>query len=328
MPKKTTTKSHRLSNIVKPENLTLENWQIMLRQQAAAKESFGITEPAPRISPGEYIVKNPRTRSLYHVHYHGRGHRLNHCSCMDFKTSRLGTCKHLEAVKAWIETTRGKTIHLPDPSKTVLYMDYSMEPRVRISYGRRDRDTLRNLFDGLFDRNGHLAPLQSTRLLDAIREAMKNSGSFHCREDVMNYVTTSWDNNARNFRLDTIFSDKDWWKDIFVKGIIPYSYQKEGIEFAARAGRCVIADEMGLGKTLQAIGTAELLHHEGYVSSILIVCPTSLKYQWKKEIQSFTGREALVIEGGHPEEYVQAPRSFQNRFLQLPLQRHQDPWEH
>lgn len=85
--------------------------------------------------------------------------------------------------------------------------------------------------------------------------------------------------------------------DLFSEGVKPYPYQREGIEFAARAGQCIIADEMGLGKTIQAIGTAALLHREGFVNSVLVVCPTSLKYQWKREIRHFCGEEALVIEG-------------------------------
>ena len=38
----------------------------------------------------------------------------------------------------------------------------------------------------------------------------------------------------------------------------------------------------------------------GYASQVLILCPTSLKYQWKREIERFTGckRAVLVIEGG------------------------------
>ena len=97
--------------------------------------------------------------------------------------------------------------------------------------------------------------------------------------------------------MDEVFKHHLWWKEIFVKGIRPYVYQQEGMEFAARAGRCILSDEMGLGKTMQAIGTAALLYREGYISSVLVVCPTSLKYQWKREIKTFIGKDALVIEG-------------------------------
>ncbi len=76
-----------------------------------------------------------------------------------------------------------------------------------------------------------------------------------------------------------------------------YPYQKEGIRFAFEKGKSIIADEMGLGKTVQAIGAAELLRKSGLVSSVLIICPTSLKYQWQKEIEKFTDSSAVVIEG-------------------------------
>ena len=56
---------------------------------------------------------------------------------------------------------------------------------------------------------------------------------------------------------------------------------------------------MGLGKTIQAIGTAELMKKNKLVGSVLIVCPTSLKYQWKKEIEKFTDSTVLVVEGNH-----------------------------
>ena len=76
-----------------------------------------------------------------------------------------------------------------------------------------------------------------------------------------------------------------------------FPYQEKGILFAARAGRSLIADEMGLGKTIQAIGTAELLKKQCGISSVLIICPTSLKYQWESEIKKFTDSTVHVIEG-------------------------------
>ena len=55
---------------------------------------------------------------------------------------------------------------------------------------------------------------------------------------------------------------------------------------------------MGLGKTIQAIGTAELLRREGLAEQVLIVCPTSLKYQWQREIERFTKDTGHSLE--HP----------------------------
>ena len=77
-----------------------------------------------------------------------------------------------------------------------------------------------------------------------------------------------------------------------------YPYQAEGALFAVRAGRALIGDEMGLGKTIQAIAATEILARHFGVSRVLVVCPTSLKYQWQSEISRFSGRAARVMAGG------------------------------
>lgn len=297
--KKKVVSSSRFSNIVKPKDMSLLGWQVALRQQAARKENFGIVEVDPEHSPGEYRVVSPATQGRYQVCYHGEGHELNACSCMDFRTSRLGTCKHLEAVKSWISEKRGRKIHQPDRALTTLYMDYSEEPCVKVRYGREDTKKLKEVFDPLA-KDGRFNHLTELRLPDAIREAFQQSPFFRCRQDVLEYTDRLSDKIMRNVHLDDVFKHHLWWKDVFVKGVQPYAYQREGMEFAARRGRCILADEMGLGKTLQAIGTAALLYREGYISSVLIVCPTSLKYQWKREIKTFIGADALVIEGSQP----------------------------
>lgn len=80
-----------------------------------------------------------------------------------------------------------------------------------------------------------------------------------------------------------------------------FPYQKEGVEFALFRKTAIIADEMGLGKTLQAIVTAIQKKEVFGFRKTLVVCPASLKEQWKKEIEKFTSEKALVIEG-LPEE--------------------------
>ncbi len=296
---KKTAGSPRLSNIVKPRGMSLQGWQVALRQQAARKENFGIVELDAEHSPGEYHVISPATQGHYQVIYHGEGHELNACSCMDFRTSRLGTCKHMEAVKSWIGEKKIRRVHQPDSSLTTLYMDYSSVLQVKIRYGREDEEVLKGIFDPLMP-GGSFNHLTELRLPDAIREAFQVSPFFRCRPDVLAYADAVSDNHVRRERLEDVFKHHLWWKEVFVKGVKPYVYQREGMEFAARCGRCILADEMGLGKTLQAIGTAQLLYREGFISSALIVCPTSLKYQWKREIKTFIGADALVIEGPQP----------------------------
>ena len=57
--------------------------------------------------------------------------------------------------------------------------------------------------------------------------------------------------------------------------------------------RVLLGDEMGLGKTIQAIATAEVLRRNRLAGSVIVVCPTSLKYQWKSEIERFAGAEVI-----------------------------------
>lgn len=59
-------------------------------------------------------------------------------------------------------------------------------------------------------------------------------------------------------------------------------FQWDGIHFALkRGGRCLIGDDMGLGKTIQAIAIARVYMEDW---PLLIVCPSSLRLNWKEEI--------------------------------------------
>jgi len=68
-------------------------------------------------------------------------------------------------------------------------------------------------------------------------------------------------------------------------GLIPpgllYPHQADGIAFLISKKRAILADDMGLGKTRQAIAALEVAAPRGVV---LVVCPASLKLNWKREI--------------------------------------------
>ncbi|BAA99057.1 DEAD/DEAH box helicase [Chlamydia pneumoniae] len=80
------------------------------------------------------------------------------------------------------------------------------------------------------------------------------------------------------------------------------SYQTEGVHWLERLRKMhlngILADDMGLGKTLQAIIAVTQSKLEKGSGCSLIVCPTSLVYNWKEEFRKFNPEfRTLVIDG-------------------------------
>ena len=76
----------------------------------------------------------------------------------------------------------------------------------------------------------------------------------------------------------------------------PREFQVKGIEFLeAQKGRALLGDDMGLGKTIQVLGYLAL-HPE--LSPIIIVCPSSAKYEWQSQIENHTKNLSCEILNG------------------------------
>ena len=290
-----TKKKVKISHIVKPEKMSLEEWQIKLRKQVTDIEHFNISCVDDGLFPGEYIVRNPEKNNEYKVVYRGANSEWNYCSCMDFKTSRLGTCKHIEAVKKWFGGKRGVHVHRELPPYTSVYLSYRDERCVKIRIGSDNKEAYEQLAKDYFDENHVLKKSAYARIGSFLKQARQISDTFRCYKDAIDFIIDIRE-KAKREKIVKKYDDEKL--DNLLK-VNLYPYQKEGIRFAAKAGKAIIADEMGLGKTIQAIGTAELLRKEGLIGSVLILCPTSLKYQWRSEIKKFTDAEVFVIEGSH-----------------------------
>ena len=69
-----------------------------------------------------------------------------------------------------------------------------------------------------------------------------------------------------------------------------YKHQEEGIKFLLSRNGCILADDMGLGKTNQSIIAAL----ESGAKKILIICPSSAKINWEREINVFSKHTTIV----------------------------------
>jgi len=88
--------------------------------------------------------------------------------------------------------------------------------------------------------------------------------------------------------------DYEKYQKLDKRGWRAFKHQEEGIEFLLKNKKCILADDMGIGKTLQSIVAALEIEAE----RILVVCPSSLKINWKREIENFC-EDVSIIKGKH-----------------------------
>jgi SWI/SNF-related matrix-associated actin-dependent regulator 1 of chromatin subfamily A len=73
----------------------------------------------------------------------------------------------------------------------------------------------------------------------------------------------------------------------------PLTHQKEAIQKLVENKKFILADDMGLGKTTSTIIAAL----EAGAKKILIICPATLKINWKREIENYSDRPTYIAEG-------------------------------
>lgn len=291
----------KISNLRKPEDMPLEQWQIALRRQFAQKQNFRLKNTGDEPVFSEFIVTNPQTKGEYRVAI--RGHRIgdNYCSCPDFEVNTLGTCKHIEFTLAKLQRKRGGKKALAEgfqPAYSEIYLRYGAKREVIFKAGTECPQSLLELALSYFDDYGILKPRAYEEFDAFIRQTGGSEHDLRCYEDTIRFIARVRDQDNLKRRINKAFPRGISSKAMAKLVKVPlYPYQRKGALFAAKAGRSLIADDMGLGKTIQAIAAVEILARTVGLERVLIVSPTSLKYQWKQEIEKFCERSVEVVEG-------------------------------
>lgn len=73
----------------------------------------------------------------------------------------------------------------------------------------------------------------------------------------------------------------------------PLQHQKEAIQKLVENKKFILADSMGLGKTTSAI----IASIEANSKKVLIICPATLKINWKREIENYSDKSVYIAEG-------------------------------
>lgn len=298
----------KLSRTHAPADLSPVDWQRGLRRQFGREQHFGLENLTGEPFFSEFRVSNPVSKSSYRVAIRGLGPGGNFCSCPDYATSELDTCKHIEFTLARLEKKRGARKAFArgyQPVFSELYLRNDGKRRVHFRAGTDCPPALREAAAGLFDaeHDGMLPDERFGELERFMTIASKSGHEMRAYDDALNFVAGRRDADRRAAKLAQLFprGAADSKLQALLKAPL-YPYQAEGALFAVRTGRALIGDDMGLGKTIQAIAATEILARNFGVSKVLVICPTSLKYQWQNEITRFSGRQgenaARVINGG------------------------------
>jgi SWI/SNF-related matrix-associated actin-dependent regulator 1 of chromatin subfamily A len=88
--------------------------------------------------------------------------------------------------------------------------------------------------------------------------------------------------------------DFDKYSELDKRGWKAFNHQEDGIKFLLKNKKCILADDMGLGKTYQSIVAAL----ECGAERVLIICPSSLKINWMREVQNFCD-DVSIISGNY-----------------------------
>jgi SNF2 family DNA or RNA helicase len=258
------------------------------RRQKADKAKYRIKWAANIY--GDHLLTN-ENGVKYKIFLRDFENETGYSDSMDSRLNKLGTTKHI--MFAFQQLKENKALY-ESLDKTCPFIEIFCDPLndYRISWFyphslSMDEQLLISRYfkkDNFIDENdnkGFLGFLEDSSGFPLIR----------IRPEVREKVEKAFELNM----LDEL--SKEWVPDFSAINADLFPYQKEGIEFALFRKAAIIADEMGLGKTIQAIGTALLKKQVFGFKKVLVVCPASLKSQWKKEIEKFSSEKALIVEG-------------------------------
>lgn len=274
------------------------------RQERANTEKMKVVSSDPERPWTDYTVTSTLSGKTYRVALRGADRGMSYCSCPDFRTNTLGTCKHVlhilgkarrrfkpaELNRAYRQTTISVAVSYGKDAQLTILLPEKLDEESTAIVGKLRGQPIDDVHD----------------LLKRIRHLERSGRSVQIYPDAEEFIQNRLFRHQIAERVAEIRrnpSSHPLRKSLLKTELLPY--QLDGIAFAVGAGRAILADEMGLGKTIQGVGVAEMLAQEVGISKVLVVCPTSLKSQWRSEIHRFSDRTVQIVAGALAERGTQ-----------------------
>jgi len=260
------------------------------RRARSRTETFSVTEG--EMIKGAHLVETKRGRQ-YTVTLHSPEEERGHCTCPDFLTNRLGTCKHIIFLSDYFRKKpdfRKKLARERFPYVDIFWDSILNRPKL---FTERPKEELRDIapvMSQYFDEEGHYIRDELSDLINLL-SSLDHNKKVRVQETVLERL----DRSLKQEQIVQLARKSDL-PALKLKTRL-YPYQKAGVEFCLFKDAVLIGDEMGLGKTLQAIALAILKKEIFGFAKVLVVTLASLKEQWKREIEHFTDEEAVVVAG-------------------------------
>jgi len=244
---------------------------------------------------GDHLVTTA-TGYQYQVTLHDPVAQTGHCSCPDFHTNRLSTCKHLIFLSTFLKEQEGFDERVR--KERFPYVDIfwdAIKGRPRLFHQRTESELgsdLAVLLAELFDQDNLYS---GNSLVDLITELdrLESHRQVRIQQQVIGKLSdAALDEALVCAEKGTGMPDLSGYLNV-----APYRYQEEGIAFGVYKKAVLIGDEMGLGKTLQAIGLSVLKKEIFGFRTVLVVTLSSLKQQWQREVERSSNEKACIIAG-------------------------------
>src|SRR6516162_9351394 len=203
-------KEPKLSRTHAPADLSPVEWQRGLRRQFGREQAFGLENLTGEPFFSEFRVSNPVSKSSYRVAIRGRGPGGNFCSCPDYATSELGTCKHIEFTLARLEKKRGAKAAFAfgyQPAFSELYLRNEGGLRVHFRAGTNCPAAVREAAAVLFDaeHDGMLPDDRLNELEHFMTTASKCDHELRAYDDALDFVAGRRDADRRAAKLGQLF---------------------------------------------------------------------------------------------------------------------------